>query len=118
VHLRTLSQLRVLLAPLSDDEGLGRTGRLASELMSRTQAIMEGLDGLGDEASTHDRARAINPTGEVYAGSIRLAPADALPWPFRASKMGAPSVFSPIDLTPVEWRDESGQWVFGWSITG
>ena len=30
----------------------------------------------------------------------------------------APSVFLPISLVPVEWRDPSGALVFGWSIRG
>ncbi len=116
-HLPTLARLRALLVPLADGDG-GRTTRLAGELLARMQAIMEGLEGLGVDASERDRARALSPSGEVFAGSVRLAPADALPWPFWAAEIPAPSIFSPLTLTPREWRDADGEQVFGWSIDG
>lgn len=117
-QLPTIVRLRRLLTPLAAAADSGeQQGRTAARLLERTQAIAEGLGGL-PEASDRDRARALAPNGEVYAGSIRLAPADALPWPFRATEAAAPSVFTPLELRPVEWRDASGQWVFGWSIRG
>jgi hypothetical protein len=115
-QLPTLVGIRQLLAPLETGEG-GRQGRTAALLMARTLAIAGGVGGL-PEASVRDRARALAPGGEVFAGSIRLAPADPLPWPFRAPEPSAPSVFVPIELRPVEWRDASGELVFGWSIRG
>lgn len=116
-QLGTLVSLRRLLAPFAAD-GEGRQGRTAALLMDRTLAIAEGLGGLPDEASARDRARALDPEGEVYAGSIRLAPADPMPWPFHAVDPPAPSVFTPLFIRPEEWRDASGAWVFGWSIRG
>ncbi len=118
-HLPTLAKIRLYLLPLSSEVGnTGRQSRTIASLVQRTQAIIEGLGGLGLDATARERARSLAPTGEVYAGSIRLAPADPLPWPFRASDVPAPSVFTPLKLTPEEWRDESGEWVFGWRIGG
>lgn len=114
-HIPTLENLRRLLRPLSSSE-TGRQGRLAGELMDRTLAIIEGVGGQG--LTARDQARTLSPEGEVYAGSVRLAPADPLPWPFRAAEVPAPSIFSPIRLTPREWTDPSGALVFGWDIEG
>ena len=117
-QLGTLVSLRRLIAPLAADTGDSRRqGRTAGLLMERTQAIAEGVGGL-PEASERDRARSLSPDAEVYAGSIRLAPVDPVPWPFRATEPQAPSVFTPLELRPEEWRDASGEWVFGWSIRG
>ena len=116
-HIPTLSRLRRLLLPLSEDEGAsGSQRRRADDLLGRIQAILEGLGGLGEDATTRDSARALSPDGEVFAGSVRLAPSDPLPWPFRHSPVPAPSVFSPLPLTPIEWRGEGGERVFGWKL--
>jgi len=116
-HLDTLDGLRQLLRPLSEDEeASGRQARLAGELLARCQAIMEGLGSLGLDPTTRDTARRLSPDGEVFAGSVRLAPSDPLPWPFRAAQVPAPPVFTPLDLVPVEWLDADGELVFGWSI--
>ena len=116
-QLPTLAKVGLLLAPLaSQDAGSGRRGRTASALLERFQAITEGLGGLGPGASAHDRARSLSPSGEVFAGSVRLAPADTIPWPFNASVIAAPSVFTLLPLTPREWRDDAGELVFGWSL--
>ncbi len=120
-HLTTLRRVRELVAPLTiaPDEGApSRQSRSADALMDRAQAILDALQPQGGDASAQDRARALAPTGEVFAGSVRLAPADPLPWPFLASPAVPPSVFEPLDLTPREWRDPSGALVFGWSIGG
>ena len=118
-QLPTLVHLRRLLAPLAEAaEASGHQGRMATSLMDRTQAIGEGLGGLPGEASLRDRAHALSPNAEVFAGSIRLAPADPLPWPFLPIDPAAPSIFSPISLIPLEWRDEAGALVYGWSIRG
>lgn len=117
-HLPTLERLRGQLSPLIESDDAGRQSRKAGELTARMQAITEGLEGLTEEASDRDRARSLAPDGEVFAGSVRLAPADALPWPFRASEIPAPSIFSPLTLTPQEWRGEDGERVFGWRIDG
>lgn len=118
-HIPTMRGLRELVMPLSVGEGgSGRQGRTATELAVETQSIIEGLGGLGDDATDRDRARALGPDAEVFAGSLRLAPADPLPWPFVPEETAAPSVFTPITLRPVEWPDETGGLVFGWSLQG
>ena len=117
-HLTTLSRVRALLIPLADDEEGGRRARTAEALVERSQAIVEGLGGLGPWASARARARSLAPTGEVFAGSVRLAPSDPLPWPFVASEVPAPPIFVPLELTPEEWRSPEGELIFGWRIGG
>lgn len=113
----TLRGIRTLLDQLVETAD-GHQGRVASAVLARALAIEEGLYGLPPEANARDRARALAPGGEVYAGSVRLAPADPLPWPFRPVETQAPSVFTPVELRPVEWRDAAGELVFGWSLRG
>ena len=114
--LPTLAGLRRLLEPFAREDG--SQGRAAAALIERALAIEQGLSGLPAQASARDQARALAPGGTVFAGSVRLAPADPLPWPFQATDTAAPSVFLPISLVPVEWRDPAGALVFGWSIRG
>lgn len=116
-QLPTLRALRALLEPLASEES-GSQGRAAATLIDRALAIEQGLTGLPADASARDRARILAPGSEVFAGSVRLAPADPLPWPFRATDTPAPSVFTPMSLVPEEWRDAAGDLVFGWSIRG
>ncbi len=115
-QLSTVRQLRTLLRPMSVVDG--RQGNTAGELMARLAAISEGVAGLEPDARASDWARVLAPDGEVFAGSVRLAPSDPLPWPFVSTEVTAPSVFVPMDLTPLEWRNSRGQLVFGWSIGG
>jgi hypothetical protein len=115
-HLPTLRQLRGLLDARLDLGG--RQGRTVDTLLRRIQAIESGLGGLGLDVGSRERARSLDPDGEVFAGAVRLAPSDPLPWPFAASSVSAPSAFTPLQLVPVEWRDAKGDWVYGWSIRG
>ena len=115
-QLRTLVLMRGLLEPLTRVDG--QQGRAASALVDRALSIEQGLGGLPAAASARDQARVLEPGAEVFAGNVRLAPVDPLPWPFRAADNPAPSVFLPMSLVPVEWRDPSGALVFGWSIRG
>lgn len=115
-HIPTLKRLLEVLQPLSDDAKTVKSqSRTANELLDRTQAILDGLSHIDD--SVRGNARAMSPTRETFVGSIRLAPADPLPWPFKAPETQAPSIFMPIVLEPVEWRDASGALVFGWRLT-
>ncbi len=117
MHVPTLLALREVVRPVSSDgEGAGRQARSADAWMVRSQGLLEGLDQLGD-ASARDRARSVAPGAAVFAGSVRLAPSDALPWPFVPVKVAPPSVFEPMGLVPVEWED-GGELVFGWRIEG
>lgn len=110
----TLERLRELVRPLTAQvDGPGRIQRRAEEFLLRTQPLVPDP---GD--SLRDRARAVSPASEIFAGSIRLAPSDPLPWPFAPGTVSAPSVLEPLRLTPVEWRDADGELVFGWRIEG
>ena len=117
-HVETLRRLRALLEPMADPTARGSQRRRARELLEETLAVLEGVGALDDAVSLRDRARALDPSGAVYAGSVRLAPSDPLPWPFVAGEVSPPPIFSPIDLVPEEWLDEDGNWVFGWRIRG
>lgn len=118
-QLGTARALRRALDGVTEQRGASsRQQRTARELSARLQAIEEGLVGLGVDATVGERARALAPGGEVFAGSVRLAPVDPLPWPFRPTDTPAPSIFEPLELRPVEWRDEGGELVLGWSIGG
>ncbi len=113
-HRPTLVALQALLEPLvSESGGAGRRGRLATDLSQRVEGILVGLDGV-----PVDPARARAPEGDVFVGAVRLAPSDPLPWPFAVAAAAAPSVFTPLTLTPVEWRDEADELVFGWEFDG
>jgi len=59
----------------------------------------------------------MGPRHEAFAGNVRLAPGDPLPWPFKAPEPEAPSPFTPLRLIPVEWRAPDGALVFGWRLT-
>ncbi|MBX5484296.1 MAG: hypothetical protein IRZ16_20945 [Myxococcaceae bacterium] len=117
-NVETLKLLRRVLEPISSPGPDGKKNaqaRRAEELMARAQAILDGLDHL--DTSEAGRARAMSLQHETFAGNIRLAPSDPLPWPFRVPEPEAPSAFVPLKLEPVEWRDARGALVFGWRIT-
>jgi hypothetical protein len=116
-HLPTVAGLRAPLEALRGADS-GRQTRKAEALLGRLQALEEGLVGMPEQAGAAARGRALSPDGELFAGSVRLAPADPLPWPFVVTTPAAPSVFEPIELRPEEWRDADGQWVFGWRLSG
>lgn len=88
--------------------------RAAEELVARAHSMLEGLGHL--DVSLAGRVRSLSPRHETFAGNVRLAPADVLPWPFRTPEPDPPSAFSPLTLEPVEWRSADGAWVFGWRI--
>jgi hypothetical protein len=89
--------------------------RVAGELADRTRGLLEGLSEV--DASAAGKARALSSHRETFAGNIRLAPTDPLPWPFPLLQPQPPSVFTPVVLQPVEWRDRGGVLVFGWRLT-
>lgn len=116
-HVPTMKRLLTVLAPVANPEGEKKNAhaRTADALMARIQAILDGLNHLDD--SGPGKARALSPQSDLFAGSIRLAPVDALPWPFSAPQAESPSAFAPLKLIPIEWRDGAGNRVFGWRIT-
>jgi len=118
MHVPTLLALREVVRPVSSDgEGEGRRARTADGWMVRSQGLIEGLEQLASDGTARDRARSVAPGAAVFAGSVRVAPSDPLPWPFLRIKASPPSVFEPMVLTPVEWVVDD-ELVFGWRISG
>lgn len=113
-----LRELIHLLEPLTGGPGKRKTSsaRAAEEHLGRVHSILEGLREL-EVSSPEDKARTQSPARDTFAGAIRLAPADPLPWPFSRPEPEAPSAFTPLALDPVEWRNGAGQLVFGWRIS-
>ena len=113
-HRGTLLSLRDVLS----EQGArlqGSLSRRADKLQAHCDALLEGLPEATVGDTARDRARALSATKQVFAGSIRMAPSDALPWPFEAPDVRAPSVLQPIPITPVEWKDDA-RWVMGWKL--
>ena len=112
-----LQALRLRLRPLAEaPEASTRQRRTAQELRDRMQAILDGLGAVGTDPS--ERARVVDPQAEVFAGAVRLAPTDPLPWPFARTEAAPPSVFTPVLLRPQQWSDADGVPVLGWRIEG
>ncbi len=117
-HSTTLDVVVASVQPLAEEGDLGgRNARTAAAVIERVRAMQEGLQAL-DAAAADIRTRALSPESGVFVGSVKLAPTDALPWPFVDGTPTPPSVFEPLSIEPVEWRDARGEWVFGWSIRG
>lgn len=117
VRAGAMPWLKALLRLLDEAAGTGQLAksqaRKAQDLASRVQAILAGVGLLLE--SSEAKGRSLSWTQSAFAGSIRLAPVDALPWPFASLEPVSPSPFKPLVLEPVEWR-VSGELVFGWSI--
>jgi len=110
-----LSQLLGLLDAIGAEPGVAKTNeRTARELAGRVQALLEAL---GASAGPNANTRALELGHAAFAGSLRLAPSDPLPWPFVPPDVEAPSAFTPFRLVPLEWRDAGGALVFGWRVT-
>jgi hypothetical protein len=109
----TLELGRALLAEVAAGANRGLANRIA-ELLRRMQTMLDTVDEY--DRSAIGRARSAAPGSEAFAGSVRLAPGDPMPWPFPIPRVQPPSPFSALVIDPVEWRDESGELVFGWHI--
>jgi hypothetical protein len=110
---RTLELGKVLLAEVSEEANRGLRRRI-DDLMQRMQVLLDAIEVY--DTSPDGRARSAAPGAVAYAGSVRLAPADPLPWPFAFPSVQPPSPFSPLELRPIEWLDAQGERVFGWQI--
>ncbi len=119
VRAANVPMLKLLIGVLDSiaerAKGFKAQATAAAELAARVHAILEGLSAF--DTSPAARARALSPRHEAFAGNIRLAPVDTLPWPFRLPEAEAPSAFVPLVLKPIEWRGPDGKLVFGWKIT-
>lgn len=102
-----------LLLEIAADANRGLDRRII-EQQGRIQTLLDAIDSFDESAK--GRVAAAAPGYESYAGSVRLAPADPLPWPFAAPVVDPPSPFTPIQLTPIEWFDDDGERVFGWRV--
>lgn len=112
-NIATLELGTTLLSEVAAQTNPGLRRRIV-EQQQRIQTLLDGLDKYA--ASPSGKAYSVAPGSEAYAGSVRLAPADPMPWPFAVPRVQAPSPFSPIQLTPVEWNNDDGEQVFGWHI--
>jgi hypothetical protein len=107
--------LRRLLDELPRVDASSSTRRkLVERLTSRAQAMLEAAGRARDEIGA--RARDHDPDFEADAGALRLAPIDALPWPFVLAPPRPVDPFAPLLLVPVQWRDADGRIVDGWSL--
>ena len=108
--------LLVTLEVLDDvhQRGAASQRRKLEALRGRVQGLRDAV-GAYDE-SVRGRINERAPDKETYGGSVRLAPADPLPWPFVTPALAPPQPFSLIQLTPVEWRQGDGRLVYGWRI--
>jgi hypothetical protein len=114
-----LDLLRKVLDGMIDKKGKSKSqSHVAEELIGRTDAILDGLNRFDMyDTGPARKGRAISLKRETFAGNVRLAPADPLPWPFGPPIPNPPAVFLPLKLEPVEWRDTAGKLVFGWRIS-
>ncbi|MHB8874297.1 MAG: hypothetical protein ACYC8T_11470 [Myxococcaceae bacterium] len=112
----TLAMLLKLVAPLTQGEGVGSQKRASAELMERIQAVLEGLPGVEATPAGTNPERGLSPRTETFAGSIRLAPSDPLPWPFAVADAPPPAAIAQLGLEPVEWRGPEGELVMGWRL--
>jgi len=115
-NLPVLRGIASVLRPIASGTAGGASNvRSAKLLLERTQAILDSAHLIN--TSVAGKAAALAPGRETYTGSLRLAPADPLPWPFPIPEAPQPSVFTPLHLEPLEWRDAKGALVFGWRIS-
>jgi len=116
-HRETLRSIREILnAARPESERRGSLPRKLGEMDEIAASMLDGLPAIESDESARDRARGLAPSTEVFAGNIRLAPSDPLPWPFPIpTGLRAPSVFTPLPAVPVEWRRDGGL-VMGWKL--
>jgi len=104
-----------LMLRVFDDAAVGSatTAKKIEVLRRRVQGLLDGIEAFDD--SVRGRVAAAAPDGEAYVGSVRLAPADPLPWPFPRPAATPPNPFLPIQLRPVE-RSTEGATVSAWTL--
>lgn len=115
-HVPLLRRLQTLLSEASAVAAAeSRKLRQADVIAGAMRALIDGAVGVL-RTPQGGAGEGLSPDREVFGGSLRVAPSDALPWPFHVADAKAPPVFTPIELRPVEWRTQAGQRVFGWRI--
>jgi len=109
---QTLQGTIAALDDVAARSGAASTKRL-DVVRRRAQALLDGIAAFDD--SVRGRSERAAPDAEAYAGSVRLAPADPLPWPFVRPEPTPPNPFLPLVLRPIE-RVVDGERRFLWSI--
>ena len=112
-HILLLQALKDSLQEKST-ELRGSMKKSAGRLSDEIQIQLDALGQLDESIRGQARSSALDWT--AYAGSVRLAPADEVPWPFGVPSDRVPSAFRPLRLEPVEWRSENRELVYGWRI--
>jgi hypothetical protein len=116
-HFDTLNKLDSVLAMFSKSGQIrGSLARSTAALRQRCQSILDGLAHLYGVSQKRPLGRDVALKHEIFAGSLRLAPTDTLPWPFQKAPVQAPSAFTQLTLTPVEWVNAQKTLVWGWKI--
>ena len=112
-HRTTLTALNRYLDWLirkQDEKGFER--RL-NRLEDQLDSISLGLDNLSDS----DRVlQETSPYSTTFIGSIKLAPTDTPPWPFRVPTIKRPNPFSPIPAHAGRVAFEDNELVMGWLL--
>ena len=112
-HRTTLTALNRYLDWLIGKQDQRSFERRLTRLEDQLDSISLGLDNLSDS----DRVlQETSPYSTTFIGSVKLAPTDTPPWPFRVPSIKRPNPFSPIQLTPVEWRSKENELVMGWLL--
>lgn len=110
---RTLELLLEVLEPQVERASPSQRKRL-EKVTARAQALRDTVGAYDD--SLAGRLDQADPDTAAYAGSVRLAPADPLPWPFAPAVPTPPNPFAPIKLVPVEWKQPDGSLLYAWSL--
>lgn len=114
VRRRLLSSLLVLQSALAGlVEGAGGNAALfAGELLPRCDALIRGLRS----EKPAENPRTLAPDATVFAGNVRIAPTDAVRWPFAVPASVTPSVFTPLKLTPWDKPLPDGTQLAAWKV--
>ncbi|MEM6732878.1 MAG: hypothetical protein AAF658_15075, partial [Myxococcota bacterium] len=103
----TVEALRERLTPVASTGPRG-TQAAAARVLQRLDAVLRGERQLESDPSS--------PLNDVFAGTVRVAPSDTPPWPFRPPIVRAPRALRPLKVEPLEWLGEDGERVFGWLV--
>ncbi|MEO0814747.1 MAG: hypothetical protein AAFY60_17930, partial [Myxococcota bacterium] len=103
-----LEAVRAQLLPFTS-EGPKSTRAATERVLERFSAVLRGEGALEERISS--------PLSEVFVGTVRVAPSDTPPWPFRTPNARPPRAIRPLKLLPLQRRSADGQWVFGWRLS-
>ena len=105
------------LSMQADPEKGKSSSRFLSEALIRCDALLKGSTQGGAVLKTaRENIRSLNPKAVVFAGSVRLAPTDILPWEFLQRTFEPPSVFLDIGIFPAELVAKNMDNIPGWKF--